>query len=70
MLVKNSRYARKADKALLFILEHTEKRCAYCGEIYGAGLGVPVGDIVRHMKDKHPEKINMKEAELYIKIFS
>ena len=68
--IKNSRYAHKAQGALLVILEHTEKKCAYCEQQYGSGLGVPVVDIMKHLKEKHPEKINARDVEFYIKAFS
>ena len=69
-LIKNSRYAHKAQGALLVILEHTEKKCAYCEKQYGSGLGVPVVDIMQHLKEAHPEKIDIKDVEFYIKAFS
>lgn len=68
--LRGTRFAHKAQGALLFILEHTEHRCNYCKEILGDGLNVPVADIVKHMKEKHIEKINLKDAELYIRAFS
>ena len=68
--IKNTRFVHRTQGALLFILEHTEKKCAYCSQQYGAGLDIPVADIVKHMKEKHPEKIKMKDADLYLKAFS
>lgn len=68
--IKYSRYANRTQGALLFILEHTEKKCAYCEEKYGIGLGLPVADILNHMKESHPEKVDMKKVNLYLKAFS
>jgi len=67
--IKHSRYANKVQNALLFILEHTEKKCAYCDRVYGAGLNVPVADIMKHMKEYHPDKVSLKEVDFFIKAF-
>lgn len=68
--VKYSRHATKVQGAILFLFEHSAYRCAYCGKEYGSGLGVPVADILNHMLTTHPEKIDKKECEKYIKAFS
>ena len=60
---------QRVNKLFMFILEHTDKRCSYCGELYGQGLDIPVVDIVRHMGDKHPEKVDMDDVRKYLKTF-
>ncbi|MBI2047010.1 hypothetical protein HYT26_02505 [Candidatus Pacearchaeota archaeon] len=61
---------QRVNKLFLFILEHTEKRCSYCGNIYGQGLDIPIMDIVKHMADAHPEKTDIDEVRKYLKSLS
>jgi len=44
--------------------KHMKKRCGYCDEMeMGFGADVPVVDFVKHLKEKHADKIDPKVLE-------
>ena len=44
---------------------HLAKRCAYCDMDMGIGSEVLVVDFIRHLLDKHKEKILSEQQEKY-----
>jgi len=50
------------------LMGHMKKRCAYCDMDMGQGDDYPVIDFVKHLADKHLDKIKAEDIEHYNKL--
>ena len=48
--------------------KHMKKRCAYCGLEMGLGTDYPVVEFINHLAEKHPDKIDAKDVEAYLRV--
>ena len=46
---------------------HLKKRCAYCDKDFGIGDS-PVFELVAHLEESHPDKIEPKDLQHYKKM--
>jgi len=47
---------------------HLMKRCAYCDMDLGLGDTYPVIEFVKHLSDKHPDKVDERDIKTYNKL--
>ena len=49
--------------------KHMKKRCGYCDEMeMGFGDEVPVIDFIKHLKEKHPDKVTPDQLKQFEKL--
>ncbi len=66
---KNLRDMKDIAKISNNLEKHMKKQCAYCEDMdMGLGNEVPVVEFVKHLADKHLDKVEDKDLETYHKL--
>ena len=48
--------------------KHMKKRCAYCDMDMGLGTEFPIVQFINHLAEKHPDNIDPKDIESYLRV--